>query len=167
MRMSSAYGVGTILLALVFTGCAGSGGGGGPSGPPPCKSKVPGCVPQQPETCTPVSFGSNVQPIFDRSCALSGCHPSAGAVLNYSLARGDSYKQSVRVASLQQPGLKRVAPGDPTKSYLYLKITGDPSISGVLMPQGCPGTPAGGAQCLSSDEIDAINTWILECAPNN
>ena len=37
----------------------------------------------------------------------------------------------------------------------------------LLMPQGCPGNPLQGAQCLTPDEIDAIQTWILACAPNN
>jgi len=35
------------------------------------------------------------------------------------------------------------------------------------MPQGCPGTPAGGAVCLSADDIAAIRTWVTECAQNN
>ena len=60
-----------------------------------------------------------------------------------------------------------VEPGDPDGSYLVQKIRGDAGIAGVLMPNGCPGTPAQGAQCLTPDEIDAIETWILACAPNN
>jgi hypothetical protein len=47
------------------------------------------------------------------------------------------------------------------------KIRGDQGIAGVLMPQGCPGNPLQGAQCLTPDEIDAITEWILACAPNN
>ena len=47
------------------------------------------------------------------------------------------------------------------------KIRGDAGIAGVLMPNGCPGSPAQGAQCLTPDEIEAIETWILACAPNN
>ena len=47
------------------------------------------------------------------------------------------------------------------------KIEGGPNISGVLMPNGCPGSPSSGAQCLTSDEIAAIVQWITECAPNN
>ena len=47
------------------------------------------------------------------------------------------------------------------------KIQGGPNISGVLMPNGCPGVPQNGAQCLTPDEIAAIVQWVTECAPNN
>ncbi|HZP43047.1 MAG TPA: hypothetical protein VFD84_16270 [Candidatus Binatia bacterium] len=114
-----------------------------------------------------MSFGANIQPIFDRSCALAGCHLGGTAINGQDLAPGASYRSSVNKPALQKPGFQRVVPGNPNRSYLYLKIIGDPRIVGVLMPQGCPGMPLGGAQCLTSDEIQAINTWITECAPNN
>ena len=69
--------------------------------------------------------------------------------------------------STQNLALKIILPGDPDDSYLVQKIRGGAGIAGVLMPQGCPGNPLQGAQCLTPDEIDAIQTWILACAPNN
>jgi hypothetical protein len=60
-----------------------------------------------------------------------------------------------------------ILPGDPDESYLVQKILDAPGIAGVLMPQGCPANPLQGAQCLAPDEIDAIQTWVLACAPNN
>ena len=69
--------------------------------------------------------------------------------------------------STETLALSLVEPGDPDASYLVRKIRGDAGIAGVLMPQGCPGNPLQGAQCLTPDEIDAIETWILACAPNN
>jgi len=158
MRTVGAAGIGVLALGCVLTGCAGGGGGGGAVPKPSCKSKVPG---------NPVRFGTNIQPIFDRSCALSGCHTPPTLNGGQDLSPGKSYSQSVGVTSQQQPNLKRVKPGDPESSYLFQKITGAPTISGVLMPQGCPATPLNGAQCLTSDEIMAIQTWILECAPRN
>ena len=69
--------------------------------------------------------------------------------------------------STQNLALKIILPGDADDSYLVQKIRGDVGIAGVMMPQGCPANPLQGAQCLTPDEIDAIQTWILACAPNN
>ena len=67
----------------------------------------------------------------------------------------------------QKPNARQVVPGRPDDSYLLQKIEGTPGIVGVIMPQGCPGAPLGGARCLTADEMAAIRTWISECAPNN
>ena len=37
----------------------------------------------------------------------------------------------------------------------------------VVVRNNGPATPLNGARCLTPDEIDAIRTWILECAPKN
>jgi len=150
-----------IVLAIggALTGCAGSGGGGGGGAPP-----KPACKP--PATPT-VSFSMDIQPIFNRSCALVSCHTGAVPAQGQDLTAGVAYGQLVNVASTEQPRLKRVKPGDPNTSYLVRKIQGGPNISGVLMPNGCPGAPLNGAQCLTPDEIMAIVVWITECAPNN
>ena len=50
-----------------------------------------------------------------------------------------------------------VNPGSPDTSYMYLKITNDPSISGSLMP--ATGT------MLDQALIDVIEQWILDGAP--
>jgi hypothetical protein len=155
MRTPGALAI-ALAIGGVLTGCAGSGGGGGTS-QPACKP------PAQPS----VSFAGNIQPIFDRSCALGGCHSGPAPTGGQDLTAGHSYKQSVNVRSTQQPKLKRVLPGNPDDSYMVRKIRGGPNISGVMMPQGCPGAPLNGAQCLSADDIAAIVQWVTECAPNN
>ena len=43
-----------------------------------------------------------------------------------------AYAALVDVASVQRPGIRRVAPGDPDGSYLVHKLEGRSSISGVL-----------------------------------
>ena len=113
-------------------------------------------------------YSTNIQPIYNRSCATStACHigPTSGAGLE--LTQGASYGNTVGKPSTQRPGLLLVKPGDADASYLIRKIEGGPGISGEQMPQGCPGTPSGGAVCPTPDEITAIRTWITECAPNN
>jgi len=151
-------------LAFALAGCAGSGpesgggGGGGGGGGTNCKNPPPPTV----------SFAGNIQPIYNRSCATStACHigPTAGAGLQ--LQQGIAYGATVNVPSTQQPRQILVKPGDPDTSYLLRKVEGAKGISGLQMPQGCPGTPLGGAVCPSADEITAIRTWIMECAPNN
>ena len=151
-----------VALACALAGCAGSGtgqsGGGGSGGGTNCKTPPPATV----------SFSQNIQPIFNVSCATSSaCHvgPTAGEGLQ--LTAGVSYGAIVNVPAVEMPKLLIVKPGDPDNSYLVRKIEGGPNISGLQMPQGCPGTPAGGAVCLTPDSIAAIRTWVTECAQNN
>ena len=159
MRTPGALAIAVLAIGGTLTGCAGGGGGGGGGAPP-----KPACKP--PATPT-ISFSMDIQPIFNRSCALVSCHTGAVPAQGQDLSPGVAYGQVVNVSSTEQPKLKRVRPGDPNNSYLVRKIQGDPRISGVLMPNGCPGVPAAGAQCLTPDEIMAIVQWITECAPNN
>ena len=159
MRTPRALAIAVLALGGALTGCAGGGGGGGGGGAP-----KPACKP--PAVAT-VSFAHTIQPIFDRSCALAGCHVGPVPAQGQDLTAGASYSQSVNVPSTERPRLKRVVPGDPANSYVVRKIRGGPNISGVLMPQGCPGVPLNGAQCLTPDEVIAIVQWIKECAQNN
>ncbi|TMA99438.1 MAG: hypothetical protein E6J57_09475, partial [Deltaproteobacteria bacterium] len=72
----------------------------------------------------------DIQPIFNRSCALVSCHTGAVPAQGQDLSPGVAYGQVVNVSSTEQPKLKRVRPGDPNNSYLVRKIQGDPRISG-------------------------------------
>ena len=156
MRTSGALAIAVLAIGGVLTGCAGSGGGGGGGAPP-----KPACKP--PAVLT-ISFAHTIQPIFDRSCALVSCHTGAVPAQGQDLTAGVACRQLVNVPSTEQPKLKRVEPGVPMRSYLVRKIQGGPNISGVLMPNGCPGVPSSGAQCLTPDESAAIVQWITECA---
>ncbi len=68
------------------------------------------------------------------------------------------------VKATQQPRKLLIKAGDPAASYLFQKIVGTPGIAGIMMPQGCPGNPIGGAACLASGDTSAIEEWINECA---
>lgn len=151
----------TLLAAFLLAGCAGDGGDddGGGGGKPACTPAVdPAAAPR---------YTSNIQPIYDRSCAVAGCHASVAPAQALDLSPGRSYAATVNRRSTQIAALDLVEPRESDDSYLVRKIRGDPGIAGVLMPQGCPGSPLQGAQCLTPDEITAIETWILACAPNN
>jgi hypothetical protein len=150
------------VLALA-AGCAGGGsdgGGGGGGGPKPCA----------PPAQASVSFANNIQPIFTASCAVSSaCHAGVVPAQNYDLTAGKSLAQSINVKSSQNAKLDRIEPGRPERSYTFIKTGAVPGaqLLGTLMPQGCPGAPLAGAQCLSADQIEAIRTWIEECAQDN
>jgi hypothetical protein len=149
-----------LLAAFLLAGCAGSGGEGD-HGPP-----KPSCTPAVDPASAP-RYGSNIQPIYDRSCAVAGCHAGVAPAQGLDLSPGRSFASTVGRRSTEALGVAIVEPGDPDASYLVRKIRGDAGIAGVMMPQGCPGTPLQGAQCLVPDEMDAITTWILACAPND
>lgn len=148
----------SLALLVLAAACAGGGGGSksGGGGPKGCTCDPPGCP--------TVSFAGNIQPIFNRSCATSSqCHGPNGAQ-GLDLTVGNSIRATVGVKATQQPKVSLIKAGDPAASYLYRKITNAPGISGIAMPQGCPGNPLGGAVCLATDDTSAIAQWITECA---
>ena len=97
--------------------------------------------------------------IFTPKC--SGCHTGLGSSLPgvQNLTAGNTFASIVGVASIEQPALKRVAPGDPDHSYLVQKIEGAAGISGQRMPFGGP--------FLTQSEIDLVRAWIAQGALNN
>jgi hypothetical protein len=95
--------------------------------------------------------------VFAPRC--SGCHNGAGpglpGAMNLTTAAA-SHAALVGVASIEQPGLQRVAPGDPDSSYLIRKLEGGPNIAGARMPLLGP--------TLDQPAIDAIRLWIANGA---
>jgi len=97
--------------------------------------------------------------IFTPSCAFVGCHGGSSPAQGQNLSAGQAYANIVNVPSNEQPSLDRIEPGQPAQSYLWLKVTGDPSISGLQMPRGGPQ--------LSQEKLDLLRQWIEAGAPNN
>jgi hypothetical protein len=116
-------------------------------------------------TTPQVRFAQDVLPILTnngaKTCAQSGCHSGATAGFsgNMNLEAANTYANIVNVASTEKPALMRVQPGNAENSYLYHKITGAPGIVGARMPL------AGGP--LDEDDIERIELWIEQGAPNN
>jgi CHRD domain-containing protein len=90
-----------------------------------------------------------------------GCHTGGGTSLPASMDLTPShiYASIVGVASVEQPALQRVKPGDPDNSYVVQKLEGAPTISGVRMPFGGP--------YLDQATIDQVRAWITAGAANN
>ena len=90
----------------------------------------------------------------------SGCHTGAGTSLPGSMNLSSvtaSRAALVSVASVEQPGVQRVAPSNSAGSYIVQKLQGDPGISGSRMPFG--------GQPLDQPTINTIRQWIDAGAP--
>lgn len=104
---------------------------------------------------------ADIQPIFTRNCAFSGCHGGVSPQLGQHLGAGQAYGSIVNVPSVERPGFNRVTPGLPDSSYLVHKIQGTHLVVGGVggrMPLN--NTP------LSQAQIDSIRAWITDGALN-
>ena len=111
-----------------------------------------------PPPSTTISFSADVQPIFSRSCAKSGCHVTSTAAFGLVLEQGQAYGNLVNVPSAEVPSLLRVDPGDSALSYIVNKLEGN-----------APGSrmPADGPPFLPDAEIQIIKDWIDQGALDN
>ncbi len=131
--------------------------------------------------CTPAPvqtgfFVEKIRPIFESATnKCTGCHGKDGANANLTLGGSECVKSSDIVAALKKPStnggqFKLIEPGDPMKSWLYLKVTNKAAQAGC--------TPTGGIQCnnllmpqgassvtLTAQEIADLEKWIMDGAP--
>ena len=95
--------------------------------------------------------------LFASRCSLATCHSTLAPAEGLVLTAEAGYASTVNVASSQQPLLTLIEPLDPATSYLFLKTTGDDSISGTIQPPA-PLAP------LSPGELALIQAWIEDGA---
>jgi hypothetical protein len=149
--------LGVLALAIgLLAACGGGGGDAGEAagGGAPASTAEPGATQDRSE---PVSY-EEVQAVFEKY-GCTGCHPGVNPSLD--LTAGNSYENLVGVQALEDPTLYRVVAGDPGKSFLYLKMGGDPPVAdipaiGTRMPPGAP--PPDPA------DLDLVRRWILQGA---
>jgi hypothetical protein len=101
------------------------------------------------------TYSGEVQGIFDRHCASSGCHGGPELQTGLDLSPGQGHALLVGVPSTGLPSKDRVAAGDPDNSYLILKLRGtyeEAGGSGDLMPPGF--LP------LADNDIQVVVDWI-------
>lgn len=124
-----------LLFAAVFISCKDDvvGEGGSPSNVVFPSSNV--------------SYGQHVQPLFNQTCALPGCHDDG-------VPQGQLKLTEYGKAVLEIPGI--VVPGSPDQSTLVLRIEGR---VGQRMPLN--------RNPLNQNQIGGIRTWITEGAQNN
>lgn len=115
------------------------------------------------------------------ACSIASCHGSSG-VADLSLTASANLRDTlVGVPACEVPGMNLVEPGDPERSWLWIKLTGkmtsaqngdleaDPSWGepgkgcgaigfGKRMPRVAP-------YSLSQAQLDQVRAWILAGAP--
>jgi DNA-binding beta-propeller fold protein YncE len=111
--------------------------------------------PTTPDQSEQISFAGQIQPIFNRHCAFSGCHVSGSTPSGLVLT---SY------ADLAKGGLEgnAIIPFEPALSHLFQHINGDSTLS----PQAEPPMPFMGARIPTAD-ILTIHKWIQQGAPDD
>ncbi|MEX1368858.1 MAG: hypothetical protein AB1Z98_37365 [Nannocystaceae bacterium] len=104
-----------------------------------------------------VTWDKRIRLILEFNCG--GCHnpndPQGGLTL-----MGEGVYERLLEPSAQLPDMPLISPGDPTNSYLYLKLIGDDRISGLKMPYN----PLTGEGSLGQAELADIETWIVNGA---
>lgn len=98
--------------------------------------------------------------VFTPRCAKPSCHINPGAAQGMDLSEGQAFASTVGKLTLSDPNFLRVDPGDPTNSYVIMKLLGDPRIVGSRMPADAP-------PFLTQGEIDPISAWIALGAGDN
>jgi hypothetical protein len=129
------------LLAVLLAACTGGDGSSLPARLPP--------------GALAANFSEIQASVFALNCATTGCHLGAGAPQGLRLDDANSYGMLVGVASSESPSTLRVAPGNPSNSYLIHKLEGTASV-GAQMPLGAP--------ALEQATIDVIRQWISDGA---
>jgi hypothetical protein len=108
-----------------------------------------------------VKWSERVWPILQSSCG--GCHGGSDPQAELDVLSEGAWMR-LQAFSTQSPTLKLIDPGRPEKSYLWLKLAGDGSITGSRMPLDPLGS---GSRSLPQDQLDSIQTWILAGALND
>jgi uncharacterized protein (TIGR03118 family) len=142
---------GSVALTAVATDAAGN------STTSPVVSVIVSNTAPAPASATLTELQTN---IFTPRC--SGCHTGNGTSLPGSMnltSAAATFASLVNVASVENPQLKRVAPNDPTNSYIIHKLTGTDIGTTARMPFGGP--------FLDQATIDQVSGWISAGAQNN
>ena len=103
------------------------------------------------------TWRGRVKPLLEANCG--GCHGGAEPQAGLSL-QGDDMYEVVLGMSQQKPTLPLITPGDPSASYLWLKLTAAEGIAGF----GMPIDPLAGVRKLSPGALADIETWIMNGA---
>ena len=107
------------------------------------------------------SFTANVAPIFQKRCAVGGCHSIATHQAGLTLDPTRAYESLVGVPSTLRPSVNRVSPGDPSQSWLVTMISADD-----VARQNFSRMPLA-TQPLTVNQIATIVRWIEQGAQRN
>jgi len=113
-----------------------------------------GCGTQVPEVPNEeaVSYSLHLETLVTARCL--SCHDSEEAKGKLVLDPGVGYERLVGPRSIQDPEMALVEPGEPEKSYLWLKLQ-HVSENGKGMPRTLTGSKK-----LRESELDLYRRWI-------
>ncbi|MCH8010818.1 MAG: T9SS type A sorting domain-containing protein [Candidatus Marinimicrobia bacterium] len=103
-----------------------------------------------------VDYSTQIQPIFNASCAVTGCHV-AGHSTGLDLTECNSYALLFNVISTGYAPALRVEPDSANNSVLYNKVANTGVYGGVMPPYTA-------GREISKANIDLIKVWINEGA---
>jgi hypothetical protein len=156
----------SALLAVALAGCTKR------DAPAPSAERPAGTL-EQIASAHPKGplFQADIVPVLTRHCAAAaGCHgDSPTDSVHLDLRATAAYAELVNHEAQARPGVMRVKPGDPARSFLVAKLKGPLSPGeGKTMPiDADTGTPLD----PSPVPVDFIRTvlepWITAEAPNN
>ena len=112
-----------------------------------CGTKVPE-VPKE----EPVSYSVHLEPLVIAHCL--SCHESGEAKAKLVLDPRIGYQRLVGPRSTQKPEMALVEPGDPERSYLWLKLQ-HVTEEGKGMPRTLTGSKK-----LRDSELELYRRWI-------
>ena len=99
-------------------------------------------------------FQRDIVPIFERRCALGGCHSPGSAQAGLVLTRGEAHQMLVNQPSHLRPSEVRVVPFNSATSWLMIMLRAEQEPRGGFsrMPLG--------ASPLTPNQIATIANWI-------
>jgi|HubBroStandDraft_5_1064220.scaffolds.fasta_scaffold237288_2 hypothetical protein len=144
------------------------------------------------DTSTPVSFSTDVIPVFQKSCTLSSvCHGQMNNAAEENLYLGENvgttnagtvYSMLVGAPAKEDPKMPLVTAGSTDQSYLWHKVNGDQgnfasdcAMATMACSDCTSSTPCGGlmpylGESLATDSpqyLCTIQSWITQGAMNN
>ena len=189
----------SLVLAAAAPGAASLAGcGGTDSTPPPAVDPATVCFDYTGFSAgAPVSFKTDVLPILRRSCGISSsCHGSMNSGFPNQPFLGPSLSSdpptvsdvagiftTLYAKSDENPTMPRVAPGDPSNSFLMYKLDGQIECSKLACAKKtvCDKPPCDGGSvacgtgmpqsgvfiALPSSDRDLVRRWIKQGAVND
>ncbi|HSA57446.1 MAG TPA: hypothetical protein VLE53_17170 [Gemmatimonadaceae bacterium] len=132
----------TVFVILSAAACADFTGGIDPT------YGLPDVVVEDPD------YLRDVVPIFERRCALGGCHSPGSAQAGLVLTRDAAHQMLVDAPARLRPGEVRVVPFDAASSWLMVMIGEEQAPRGGFsrMPLG--------SNPLTPNQIATIANWI-------
>ena len=109
----------------------------------------------------PVSYSQDIQPILAVNCYQ--CHDQAAegeAISGLGLKTYEDLMQGTKYGQV-------VVPGSAMSSALYLTVAGKTAEEIRMPPHHAESLAEGKGVALSANQIDLIERWINEGAPNN